>query len=270
MAAELIREEPHPAPEQTRSRRRPRSVYDARFLLVYAALGAAALAAVAGLVLALTSSTTVRSGPAWSEWRPSATGLGAAEQIAKHVGAEYRLGNGNQIVDVIARPPAVTANNQQIPIGYIAARGANGAADLVASISPSNSIMYTLCGLGDHCSIATGKPSIARGRLVRREILELALYTFRYDSGIDDVIALMPPKSPTASAVVVFLQRSDLAQQLREPLRHTLAAKVPSVATMTRSDRKAVDAATGTRSYSFSVTRAQDGNAILILAPLTA
>ena len=53
--------------------------------------------------------------------------------------------------------------------------------------------MYSLCGLGASCSIATGTPSVERGELVRREILELALYTFKYVGGIENVIAFMPP-----------------------------------------------------------------------------
>ena len=60
--------------------------------------------------------------------------------------------------------------------------------------------MFSLCGLGQSCAIATGKASVERGTLVRREILELALYTFKYVGGVNHVIAFMPPargKQPT-------------------------------------------------------------------------
>ena len=50
-----------------------------------------------------------------------------------------------------------------------------------------------LCGLGSECSIATGTRDRARERLVRREALELALYTFKYVPSVNAVIAYMPP-----------------------------------------------------------------------------
>ena len=37
---------------------------------------------------------------------------------------------------------------------------------------PGETVMYTLCGLGARCAIATGTPSVSRGRLIRREALE--------------------------------------------------------------------------------------------------
>ena len=81
--------------------------------------------------------------------------------------------------------------------------------------------MYSLCGLGPSCAIATGTASVARGRLVRREILELALYTFKYVPGMQSVIAFMPPKTGSQPQYVVYLQKSDLSQELKLPLaRH--------------------------------------------------
>ena len=38
-------------------------------------------------------------------------------------------------------------------------------------------VLYRLCGLGPNCAIAKGKPSAERHLLLRREALELALYT---------------------------------------------------------------------------------------------
>ena len=61
-------------------------------------------------------------------------------------------------------------------------------------LEPGKTEMYSFCGLGAHCSIATGKPSQTRGQLVRREALETALYTFKYMPVIDSVIVFMPPR----------------------------------------------------------------------------
>jgi hypothetical protein len=231
-------------------------------------LGAALFGAAVIGVLSATKTST--HGPAWSAWRPSGGGIGAAAEIARHVGGEYRLGNGDQLVDVIAKAPSVTASNQSIRLGYVAVRGTGGKPDGVFPVSGSNSVMYTLCGLGTSCTIATGKPSVARGLLVRREILELALYTFHYESGIGSVIALMPPSSPSTSPVVVYLRRSDLGRQLRQPLAESLGAGAPSPTAISRREVQLVDATTGRRVYSFSLTQAQDGNAVLVLSRLAA
>ena len=53
--------------------------------------------------------------------------------------------------------------------------------------------LYILCGLGKNCSIEGGKASQTRGRLVRREALEAALYTFKFVPSVDSVLAFMPP-----------------------------------------------------------------------------
>ena len=55
--------------------------------------------------------------------------------------------------------------------------------------------MYTLNGLGPNGSIPGGKPSTSARLLLRREALELALYSFRYLDDVDMVVVLLPPSS---------------------------------------------------------------------------
>ena len=75
--------------------------------------------------------------------------------------------------------------------------------------------MYSFCGLGTHCSIATGQPSQTRGQLVRREALETALYTFKYIPAINSVIVFMPPQQDIPNqTTVLFFQRKNLADRL--------------------------------------------------------
>ena len=216
------------------------------------------------------ASRSISPAPAWSAWKPSGGGLGAARQIAEHIAPAYRLPGGTQIVDVIAKAPSVSPGKQTIPIHYLAVRGTGGAGDQIFDVSSSNSVMFSLCGLGPSCSIATGTASVARGRLVRREILELALYAFRYVHGIDNVIAFMPPKPGSAPQYVIYLRRADLAPQLGEPLARTLTPKTPLPNTIPAGEVRAVDATTNTRVFSFSLSQAQQGDAILVLAPLPA
>ncbi len=240
-----------------------------RFLFIYGLLAAVLGAAVVGVVA--YAGRTISPGPAWSTWKPSGGGLGAAKQIADQVGKAYRLPNGDQLVDVIAKAPSVSPpTGAVVPIHYVAVRGTKSAQDQIITVSSSDSVMYSLCGLGTSCAIATGKGSVQRGTLVRREILELALYTFKYVGGIKKVIAFMPPSPGTQPKYVVYLQRTDLTAQLHVPLAQTLGAKVPLPSTIPAREVHTVDASTESRVYSFNFSQAPQGDAILVLAPLPA
>ena len=239
-----------------------------RFFVIYAILGLAVAAAIVGIVV--YAGRSINPGPAWSSWKPSGGGLGAAKQIAEHISPGYRLPDGNQLVDVIAKGPAVSSGGQTIPIPFIALRGPKGKVDQIQQVSSSDTFTFSLCGLGQACSIATGKPSVARATLVRREILELALYTFKYVHGVKHVVAFMPPPAGTQAAYVVYLQKSDLTSQLKAPLTHTLAPKAPLPAKITPGEQQRIDGITQPRIYKFGLSQTQQGDAVLVLAPLQA
>jgi hypothetical protein len=172
---------------------------------------------------------------------------------------------------VLAKEPSVSpASSTTIPIHYIAVRGTSGSADKIVVVSSSNSVQYSLCGLGAQCSIASGKASVARGTLVRREILELALYTFKYVGGVDNIIAFMPPPAGSQPQYVIYLQKSDVENQLHQPLAKTLASKVPLPAKIPAREVHTVDSVTEPRVYTYGLSQAQQGDAILVLTPLPA
>jgi hypothetical protein len=252
--------------------RRPRlqlGPHRRRFLVIYGLLAVVLGGAVTGLVV--FAGRSINPAPTWSAWKPHGGGLGAAKEIADQVSKSYRLPDGKQLVDVIAKEPSVSpASSLTIPIHYVAVRGTKGSGDQIFTVSSSDSVMYALCGLGTSCSIATGKASVERGTLVRREILELALYTFKYVGGIQNVIAFMPPAKGTQPKYVVYLQKADLASELHTPLVRTLAAKTPQPSTIPAREVHVVDTTTGPRVYSFSLSQAQQGDAILVLAPIPA
>jgi hypothetical protein len=241
-----------------------------RFVAIYAILGLALAAAVVGIVV--YAGRAINPGPAWSSWKPNGGGLGAAKNIAEHIAPKYRLPDGNQLVDVIARGPSVTASGQQIPIPLIAVRGPKGkiSPDNVVQVNGSDTLTFSLCGLGQSCSIATGKPSVERATLVRREILELALYTFKYVKGVKHIVAFMPPPTGTPPSYVVYLQKSDLETQLKQPLTQTLQPKTPLPAQITPKEQQKIDTATQPRIYKFGLSQTQQGDAVLVLQPLQA
>lgn len=254
-----------PRPEPTPAVQYP---HRPRFLFVYGVLGGVLAAAL--VVVVIYAGRSITPAPKWSHWRPSGGGLGAAKQIADDVGKSYRLPNGDQLVDVIAKAPSVSpTTGETIPLHYIAVQGTKGGGSQNYAISPSNSVTYDLCGLGTTCSIATGKPSVARGTLVRREILELALYTFKYIGGIDHVVAFMPPAT-AQSQYVVYLQKSDVLAELKQPLAKTLGSRVPLPAKIPAREVHIVDSVTEPRVYKFGVAQAQTGDFVLVLTPLPA
>jgi hypothetical protein len=243
----------------------PVAPHRVRFLFIYGALGAALAAAIAGVVV--FAGNAVNPSPKWSAWKPSGGGQGAAKQIAEHVGTTYRLPNGEQLTDVIAKAPSLSPpTGETVPLHYIVVKGKRGSRDRDFAVSSSNSIMYSLCGLGQLCAISSGKPSVARGTLVRREILEIALYTFKYVPGIEHVIAFVPAV-PRRAAAAVYLQRSDLAQELKTPLRNTLGLRVPLPSTIPAREVQTIDATTGHRFYKVGVAQTPTGDAVLVLTP---
>ena len=60
-------------------------------------------------------------------------------------------------------------------------------------------VQYTLGGFGEEGALKDSKPSKERHRLLRREALELALYSFRYLPDVTMVVALLPPAPQGAS-----------------------------------------------------------------------
>ena len=159
-----------------------------RFGFLLGALAGIFLAAalVGVVVLSTGSNDPVDEGlaPNWSKWQPTDTSIaGGAVQIAKKVEAEYRHANGDQLVVVTANPLDTS----------IALRGSSG----TISIFDNTGVLYKLDGLGPNASIFEGKGSAERLKLIQREALELALYTFRYLPQVEQVVTMLPPPPPT-------------------------------------------------------------------------
>ena len=197
----------------------PARSYNRRFRVAYVALAVVFWGIVAGVAITVTGGISRDGGPTWSSWKPSGSGIDGAKEIASFVAAKYRLSSGGrQLVAVQANKPEIL----NVPLELVAVRGGSSSND-IATASAKNSVVYILCGLGTRCSITVGKPTEARARLLRREALELALYTFKYLKGVDSVITFLPPppnqKPPSWS---VYFRKPDFKQELKQPLRTTL------------------------------------------------
>ncbi len=246
------------------------SPYRSRFGFVVGALLGVALAAVGlGSVLALNANEE----PAidtWSSWHPTGEDdLSAARQIAEHVGVKYRLGDKDQLV-------AVQSSGLELadrPLG-VALRTAAVGGDI--KLLEGNGVMYTLNGLGKHGSIPGGKPSEERHLLLRREALELSLYTFHYANDIDMVVTLLPPAPPKAGeeesaelppVQAMFYRPGDLRGELDVPLDATVPPLTPrpEQIDLSKPEAKRIDALTRSNLFQASFQQGQDASVFLVL-----
>jgi hypothetical protein len=237
-----------------------------RFVLAYAVLGLALGIAAVAFASLLTRPEPEPAPPRqqFGQFRPTTGGLEGASQIAEFVAPRYRLPSGKQLVAVAAGP----LNVQETSIPAIAiqdnARSGDGDIEIVPA---GNAIVYSLCGLGKGCSIPEGKPSRARSRLVRREAIELALYTFAYVDRADSALAFLPPPKGKDAPYLVYFRRDDLAIDERVQAAF-VEGRPPSPAKMTRAEATAIDTLTIPRVFKFAFQQLQDGRPILVLQPL--
>jgi hypothetical protein len=275
---DLLPERPAPAAPPAQRAAEEHSPYAPRFQFVLGALlavGAAAVVAVAALIVAPGGGSGPK-GPAWSAWAPSAKAGDGAQQIAAHVGPAYRLPDHHQIVLISAGGLEVAGLPLTVALRESTKQGGN------IVLYDGKGVLYRMCGLGQNCAIATGKPSTARGFLLRREALELALYSFRY-LGVNEVVVSLPPAQKTdvtvkngqpqtgdPQALLFRRDQGDLQAAIDHQLDATLSAQAPSLSTVSRwPDARAVRTLTESRVYNF---RVQPGNAepraFLVLTPL--
>lgn len=254
--------------------------FRSRFGLVLGALlglGIAALA-IGAAVFVGTTRDGVPDG--WSGWRPTAdSGEKAAAQIATHVGRKYRLSDDSQLVGVEGGPLELKALGLDVPL-EIAMKTAAQGGDI--KFIEGNGLLYTLNGLGPDGAIRSGKPSAERALLLRREALELALYTFRYVDDVDLVVALLPPativpvkpqgKKGAAAAApkakqtqALFFRPGDLEPQLEIPLAATIPPQTPKPETLAESEARRIEALTSNNMFGFSYQQGQNAKTYLVL-----
>jgi hypothetical protein len=265
-----------------------------RFRAAIAMLVGIAIGAIVVALVAVTSSSKTTATFQWSTWKPADDGLPGAREIADHIAPSYRISAVNQL-DV------VTVVNLTDPTAAASASGATPSGLEVAVRPPGstqvqllggNTVAYNLCGIGStNCAIGIGTPSADRLLLLRREALELALYTFKYLKGVQNVVAILPPghtiqtstltnappganAKPVSKAVDIALLfiKDELKPWLDRPLSATFPEQfppsVPDVGLWSQTPEAGLVAQiTASGLFTEKLVQAQDGTNLIVLDP---
>jgi hypothetical protein len=267
------------------------------------AMGALIGIAVGAIVLAIAVLSNGSSSTAkvpWSDWKPTDNGTLGAREIADHVAPTYRISATDQldVITVVNLANATAAAAASAAGGSSPTNGLQVAVQFDPSTSQvsllsGNTIAYNMCGVGGkNCAIGIGQPSTDRLLLLRREALELALYTFKYISGVQNVVAILPPghteqtssltsKPPASNAksttkpvdIAVLFIRDELKPLLARPLSATFPEQfppsVPELSAWHNTEEAGlVDQITAHGLFSERLVQAQDGSNLIVLNPL--
>jgi hypothetical protein len=255
------------------------------------ALGALCGLAVAAVAIALAvlihdsfSTSTTGSSGSWSAWTPDAGGSTGAREIADQVAPYYRL-NGSQQLNVVT-PISVS---QSTAAGTTTGSGLTVAVDTAPSSKSTSlsllngkTVAYNICGLGPADCELPGAPSTERMLLMRRQALELALYTLKYISDSQNVLVVLPPSRITKSSsiaakgpritVALLFDRTELQHWLTVPLDKTLASYPIESSELKlwgkTAEASLVDEITANGLFSSQLESQQEGGRLLVLTQL--
>jgi hypothetical protein len=285
MAADVSEQPPEAAPEPVpapaaaaeparrleRGERARQSSYRFRFGAIYVALAAVVGAGIgAAVILALRPAPPEAA--KWSSWEPEGSKLAMVRQIADRIPKAYRE-NGHQLTVSEANQLAINDGTTFVPVSSIfvrpdTSRGQAEESDVVR-YNGLNAVSYGLCGLGTNprCALTAGPPSSDRFTLLRRQALELSLYTFKYVDGVDSVIVFMPPTPQGESNGTIFLTKDDVRDELRQPISELLPTATPRVGDLTEVELGNILRLTQPHTYAFQFQPSPDGRPILVLSP---
>ena len=271
MAEDVTPEAPAPQPDPIvpRRERARQTSYRLRFGIAYVLL-AAVVGAGVGSFIVLASGTDQPEEPAWSAWQPTGSKLAKVRQIADRIPKAYKAENGAQLNVSLASSLAVPTAQGDLPVRAVFVRPDTSkglAEEEDIDVYPGNSVIsFGLCGTKskEQCEVAA--TNAERDTLLRRQALELSLYTLKYVDDVDSVIVFMPPSAKAPSSTV-FLRRSDLAEELDRPLISLLPTTRPKVGALTTLEEGQIRRLTQSRTYAAEVQPSPDGSPVLILTP---
>ena len=252
------------------SERARRSSYRFRFGLIYVFLLAVVGAGV-GSFIVLASGADKPDEPAWSAWQPTGSTMAKVRQIADRIPKAYRAENGSQLtVSLASRSPCRRRKGERAgacrlrPPGHV--EGARGGGRHRRLPRPCRRLVRALRhDSKEQCEVAPDGPA-ERETLLRRQALELSLYTLKYVDGIDSVVVFMPPEAeepehglPAPRATWPTSSTGRSARCSRRRARRS--ARLSSL------EEGQILRLTRPRTYTAEVQASPDGSPILILTP---
>jgi hypothetical protein len=258
-----------------RPARAPR-MYARKFAFAYAALALLTAGAIAGTVWAMGLDR--KDEQEWSSWKPTGQGESRLWEIADYVRPKYVGVDGRPIVRLLVAPPYITQVTEQgvtrIAIdGVIVKYRASDRSDARAGVFQSGSaFMYILCSTGGNCALTRAQnQSRTLGLVLQRQVLELALYSFKYNEGVEHLLFFLPPFQtlgpdgrPQEVKIVAYLERDDLRAALANPVDETLPG---SPGQIDKADRDAVEVFVRPKLFTFEPEQGPQGLTILTLTP---
>ena len=271
-----------------------------RFRAAIAALVGIAIGAIAvALVVIIGGDNRSTSTAKWSSWSPPDSGTLGAREIADHLAPLYRISSVDQLDVVTVVNLSTSSSSSAAATGTTGGAAAANGLQVAVRPDPSSSqvsllgghtIAYNLCGIGSsNCSIATGKASPDRLLLLRREALELALYTFKYIHGVQNVVAILPPGHTVAGCsgicptphqktsvkavdIALLFVKAELQPWLDKPISDTFPERfppeVPELSLWKQTPEAGLVAQITERGlFSEKLVQAQDGSNLIVLDP---
>jgi hypothetical protein len=252
-------------------------------------LGGIAAAAIIGAVALIihdsnrrSSHATVASSKGWSAWSPTSSGSDGVTEIADFVAPYYRLDAASQLdaitpISVSQSTAAGTTTGKGMTVVVNAASSSAKAESL--ELLTGKTVAYNICGLGAKDCELPGTATINRMLLLRREALELALYTFKYTNAANVIAVLPPGHSVTVNGtlgskvtVATLFQRSELQPFLKTPLKKTLSDYPLDISELglwsKTTEAELVQEVTADGLFSSQLEAQQEGGTLLVLSPL--
>jgi hypothetical protein len=198
----------------------------------------------------------------WSSYRPKGGDVfSKAQNMANHVAPAYKY-NGEPIAVVQAQP---LLYQDAVVDGIAFTRTPfRKIGSPFKQFEPSGStIAYVFCGSAPRCTLpSTGAEQTVP--MLKRETLELALYTFKYSPSVQSIVGLLPPAGTNNYAI--YLRRKNFAKELSEPLDATLPShKVLSYPQLSPVEKATVDRLTAKATYQSQFSQGANGRTLLVL-----
>ena len=223
------------------------------------------LAAAVGVLVLFAYLVSRGTSNSWSSYKPKGGDVFTkAQNMADHVAPAYKY-NGAPIAVVQAQPLVY----QDAVVDGIAftRQPFRKIGSPLKQFEPSGStVAYVFCGSAARCGLpSTGAQDTVP--LLRRETLELALYTFKYTPSVDSIVGLLPPAGSTNYAI--YLRRRNFQKELSKPLDATLPQhKVLSYQQLSPVERATVDRLTMKNTYESQFSKGANGRTVLVLRSL--